>query len=179
MSQSVSISFGLFFLASLLIGSMFYTTISSRSQLIYDAEDKENERNEVQYHSSIDIISASLSNDSKQIHIYVRNTGDRSITDLDMIDIFSNCTTAVPLTPFVNDTWIPYVNLAPGVLGSGLYWDYSFLADNYYSPLIWDSNETLNITIYSSTIFTAQVYTYCIASPDALVDYIAYNTTKV
>lgn len=178
MSQSVSISFGLLFLSTLLITSILYSTVASSDELISNAKQKENERWEEKLHTKITLESAHLSNNSQQISLYVKNEGDVSIYDLNRLDLFSNCTLAVPSSPFINDTWIPYRDFSSEILNSGFFWNYSFIEDNYYNPLIWDPLETLNITIFSPNSFSAGIYTYCIATPNAVVDYFAYNTTK-
>lgn len=179
MSQSVSISFGLFFLSTLLITSIIYTTMNSSQELLNNAEEAENDRWEKRLHTKIELLSAQLSNDSQQISLYVKNTGDIQIIDLPFMDLFSNCTLDVPSTPYVNETWIPFRDLSPSVSTSGFYWIYSFLDDNHYNPLLWDPNETLNITIYSPNPFNSGVFTYHLATPLAVSHYFTYNTTKI
>src|SRR6056297_642844 len=111
MSQSVSISFGLVFLATLLMGSILYTTYASSAELVSDAREAKADRKEIKDHSQIKFDSAVLSTDSSEIYIYLENTGQKVIQDLSQMDVLSNCTLAVPDTSFTNDTWIPHKDL--------------------------------------------------------------------
>ena len=88
MSQSVSISYGLIFLSTLLISSILLSTVIQRNNLLQEAQEKEDERRLSRLHTDIEIQSVELGVNTSQIHIYLINTGEEMLYQLEKMDVF-------------------------------------------------------------------------------------------
>ncbi|UYP44415.1 hypothetical protein NEF87_000700 [Candidatus Lokiarchaeum ossiferum] len=176
MGQSVSISFGMLFLCTLLVGSMLYSAFQSSNELITEAQENNYDREFSRIHTSIQLINASRDPSEMAINLVIENIGTEIIYQLDSMDVFTNVTQVLDCGPYVYDRWIPSSNLGAAIISAGCYWSFTMLGDLSHNPTYWDPHELLNITITFNVTIAEQYYYYRISTPNGVGDSFIYNT---
>ncbi|MHA1585589.1 MAG: hypothetical protein ACTSVU_07090 [Promethearchaeota archaeon] len=177
MGQSVSLAFGLVVLGTLLGTSIIFSVTFSTNEYLETTREQKAERSQKSLNTHIDLLNATLDNSNKSIHLYLKNIGSESISEINKMDVFTNATLSQNTGAYVNETWVPSSTLGSLIISAGCYWTYSILDDNTLNPLFLDPNEVLNITIVFQQNLSQQTYFYRVCTPNAVVDSSIYNTT--
>ena len=178
MGQSVSISFGLLFLCTILVGSMLYSAYQGSNELITEAQEQNYDREFARIHTNVELVNASRDPSGEQIHLVLENVGTEMIFQMNVLDVFTNATQNLDCGPYVYDRWIPSSSLGASIVSGGCYWTYSLIGDTSHNPTYWDPHELLNITITFNVTITEQTYYYQISTPNGVGDSFTYNTVS-
>lgn len=126
------------------------------SRRLEDEKEALEERREVIRSTFFNINSSSILTTTNSCSFLIKNEGRMPITAIAEMDLFSDVALQVSSNPFVYKTWIPYA-FNSTVIAQGTFWNYSLL-DTSYNTNFWDPEETLNVTIYLPTDFSAGTF---------------------
>ncbi|RLE49230.1 MAG: hypothetical protein DRJ31_05665 [Candidatus Methanomethylicota archaeon] len=153
--SSVTYSESIILIASIIVASLFAGIVLSSMGMIESAYTSISQSERTTLTTKIKVIFADQL-DSTTVYVYVKNIGKTVITSVDKVDIYFG--------KYGSAQYIPY--------NSSSYptWNYTLLNNN-----IWGPNDTIRITVYSSTTLDEGIYVVKVVTPNGVEDEYVFS----
>ncbi|MCP4761135.1 MAG: hypothetical protein GY870_05090 [archaeon] len=175
MGSGQAISFGILFIAFLVISSSLINVYNYSESLIETAEDEKNERTNDRLKTTLRINSYSLASNNLSFSILINNTGTIPWKSPNKFDVLSNITLLDNSWNYTYDSWIPYRDLNASIPTENIYWNYTSFGNNAINPNYIDPDETLNLTVFTDKFLNGSNFWIKIVTDNGVSDFSYLN----